>query len=77
MTDRTIERAELLAIYDGLCDLWQRAVWLDQNSLAYILWLSLQEAHDKLGADLPMPAPGEAPSSAQEPGQVVGPKEAA
>ena len=67
MTRRT-ERAELVALFDDLCALWQRAVRLDESSLSYLLKLSLQELRDRLEADLPMPWSSVAPSSAQDPG---------
>jgi hypothetical protein len=49
------KRAELVTIYDELCGIWQRAVRMDEDFLAYLIELSLVELRDKLGAGLPMP----------------------
>lgn len=55
MTVKKVERVELLAMYDDLCLLWQRAVRLDENFLAYLLELSIMELRNKVGGDLPVP----------------------
>lgn len=65
MTVERTDRAELIAMYDDLCDQWTRAVRLDENFLAYLLELSVLQLRDRLGVDLPMPEHPSAQESKQ------------